>query len=41
MGLTKVTAKLTSLQAPKGSYEQVFLVDTGATDSTRSISSEA
>jgi len=33
MGLTKVTTKLTSLQAPGGSYEEVFLVDTGATDS--------
>jgi clan AA aspartic protease len=33
MGLTKVTTKLISLQAPNGSYENVFLVDTGATDS--------
>ena len=33
MGLTKVTTKLISLQAPGGSYEEVFLVDTGATDS--------
>jgi len=33
MGLTKVTTKLTSLQSPRGSYEAVFLVDTGATDS--------
>jgi clan AA aspartic protease len=33
MGLTKVTAKLTSLAGPAGSYEAVFLVDTGATDS--------
>ena len=32
MGLTKVTTKLTSLQAPGASYEAVFLVDTGATD---------
>ena len=33
MGLTKVTTKLTSLDAPGGSYEEVFLVDTGTTDS--------
>lgn len=33
MGLTKVTTQLTSLAEPKGSYEAVFLVDTGATDS--------
>jgi clan AA aspartic protease len=33
MGLTKVTTKLTSLQAPQSSYEEIFLVDTGATDS--------
>ncbi len=33
MGLTKVTTKLTSLHGTKGSYEAVFLVDTGATDS--------
>jgi clan AA aspartic protease len=33
MGLTKVTTKLTSLQSPRGNYEAVFLVDTGATDS--------
>ena len=33
MGLTKVTTKLTSLQAPAATYEAVFLVDTGATDS--------
>lgn len=33
MGLTKVTTKLTSLQNPQKSYESVFLVDTGATDS--------
>ena len=33
MGLTKVTTKLTGLQGPQGSYEAVFLVDTGATDS--------
>jgi clan AA aspartic protease len=32
MGLTKVTAKVTGLEAPRGSYEAVFLVDTGATD---------
>jgi len=33
MGLTKVTTKLTSLQGARGTYEAVFLVDTGATDS--------
>ena len=33
MGLTKVTTKLTSLVTPGASYEEVFLVDTGATDS--------
>jgi len=33
MGLTKVTTKLTNLQDPSKSYEAVFLVDTGATDS--------
>ncbi|MCZ6681400.1 MAG: retroviral-like aspartic protease family protein [Candidatus Poribacteria bacterium] len=33
MGLTKVTTKLTSLEASQGSYEEIFLVDTGATDS--------
>lgn len=33
MGLTKVTTKLTSLQGFQGIYEEVFLVDTGATDS--------
>ena len=33
MGLTKVTTKLISLQGPEASYEAVFLVDTGATDS--------
>ena len=33
MGLTKVTTKLTSLQSPRGSYEAIFLVDTGATGS--------
>jgi clan AA aspartic protease len=32
MGLTKVTTKLTSLKNGGGSYETVFLVDTGATD---------
>lgn len=32
MGLTKVTTKLTSLQGKQGSFETVFLVDTGATD---------
>ena len=33
MGLTKVTTKLTSLQSPGESYEDIFLVDTAATDS--------
>ena len=33
MGLTKVTTKLTSFQGTGNSYEDVFLVDTGATDS--------
>ena len=33
MGTPTVTTKLSSLQAPRGSYEAVFLVDTGATDS--------
>ncbi|MEW6606827.1 MAG: clan AA aspartic protease [bacterium] len=33
MGLTKVTTKLVSLQVPGENYENVFLVDTGATDS--------
>ena len=33
MGLTKVTTKLTSLADPKKSFESLFLVDTGATDS--------
>ena len=33
MGLTKVTTKLISLQHPAASYEAIFLVDTGATDS--------
>ncbi len=33
MGLTKVTTKLTNLEGRKGSYEEIFLVDTGATDS--------
>ncbi len=33
MGLTKVTTKLTSLPHPGKSYETIFLVDTGATDS--------
>src|SRR6266487_2072434 len=32
MGLTKVTTKLTSLQNGGRSYETVFLVDAGATD---------
>jgi clan AA aspartic protease len=33
MGLTHVTTKLTSLQDKQKSYESLFLVDTGATDS--------
>ncbi len=33
MGLTKVTTKLTSLTNSNGVYEDIFLVDTGATDS--------
>ena len=33
MGLTKVTAKLTAFEETRRSYEAVFLVDTGATDS--------
>lgn len=33
MGLTQVTTKLTSLESPAGSYEELFLVDTGASDS--------
>ncbi len=33
MGLTKVTTKLTCLGDGGGSYEEVFLVDAGATDS--------
>jgi len=33
MGLTKVTTKLVHFQDPERSYEAVFLVDTGATDS--------
>ena len=33
MGLTKVTTKLTNLQDPQKSYESLFLVDTGASDS--------
>ena len=32
MGLTKVTTKLISVDDPTKSYEEVFLVDTGATD---------
>ena len=34
MGLTKVTTKLSDFQHPERSYESIFLVDTGATDST-------
>ena len=33
MGLTKVTAKLTNLRNSRKSFESLFLVDTGATDS--------
>lgn len=33
MGLTKVTTKLTNLMAPERSFEEIFLVDTGAIDS--------
>ncbi|MBI4304648.1 MAG: clan AA aspartic protease [Chloroflexi bacterium] len=33
MGLTKVTTKLISFNNPELSYEAIFLVDTGATDS--------
>jgi clan AA aspartic protease len=33
MGLTKVTTKITNIQNPQDSYEDIFLVDTGATDS--------
>jgi clan AA aspartic protease len=32
MGLTKVTTSLSSLVDPTATYEAVFLVDTGATD---------
>ena len=32
MGLTKVTTKLISMDDPTKSYEEVFLVDTAATD---------
>jgi clan AA aspartic protease len=33
MGLTKVAAKLTSIEGPREGYEAVFLVDTRASDS--------
>ena len=33
MGVTKVTTKLTSIEGERRSYEELFLVDTGATDS--------
>jgi clan AA aspartic protease len=33
MGVTKVTTNLTNLEGERGSYEDLFLVDTGATDS--------
>src|SRR5688572_15065526 len=36
MGLTKVTTKLSNPAAPEQSYEALFLVDTGATDSLAS-----
>jgi len=32
MGLTKVTTKMTAMESPQGSYEELCLVDTGATD---------
>ncbi len=32
MGLTKVTTKLSNMAAPENSFEAIFLVDTGATD---------
>ena len=32
MGLIKVTTRLTNMQSPDKYYEEVFLVDTGATD---------
>ncbi len=33
MGLTRVTTKLTNIESPEKSFESIFLVDTGATDS--------
>jgi len=33
MGLTKVTTRIINIQNPQGFYEDLFLVDTGATDS--------
>jgi clan AA aspartic protease len=33
MGLTKVTARVTSLEGQSGVFEALFLADTGATDS--------
>ena len=33
MGLTRVTTKLTNMESPTKTYESIFLVDTGATDS--------
>ena len=33
MGLAMVTTKLTGIEGRNGSYEDIFLVDTGATDS--------
>jgi len=32
MGLTRVTVRITSLEAEKGEFEALFLVNTGATD---------
>ena len=33
MGVTRVTTKMTSVEGERKSYEDLFLVDTGATDS--------
>jgi len=33
MGITKVTTRLVNVEAPDKTYEALFLVDTGATDS--------
>jgi len=40
VGLTKVTTKLISLDAPGGSYEELFLVDKGASDASDSMAPE-